>query len=317
MDERKRSSQILKVSFNSLSLLLKVILAGLFLIIFIGGWAYSKFPSDKELKGCIVTQMYKVKLCPTSGNYVKLSQVSSYMQKSVVLTEDSRFWEHNGFDFEELENSFKKNIEVGKFARGGSTITQQLAKNMFLSKDKTLTRKAIEALITVRMEKVLTKKEILEKYFNVVQFGKNIFGVKNAAQFYFKKHPSQLSIVESAFLTLLLPSPEIYAKSFHTKNLTPFAHKRLNTIIDRLYQYHRIDENEFISAKSELEYFLSQKPPEVLGSPDDDSGDTPPIPSVETPGFPEVVTPEPDFKEPDLSEELTPEENPIENPEIE
>lgn len=316
MDERKRSSQILKISFNSLSLLLKVVMVGLFVVIFIGGWAYSQFPSDKKIKGCLVTQMYKVNLCPTSGNYVRLSQISPYLQKSIVLTEDSSFWDHNGFDFQELENSFKKNLEAGRFARGGSTITQQLSKNMFLSKDKTLTRKVVEALITVRMEKILSKREILEKYLNVVQFGKNVFGVKNAAQFYFKKAPSQLSIVESAFLTLLLPNPEIYAKSFHTKNLTPFAHKRLNQIIDRLYQYHRINENEFIAAKSDLEYFLSKKPPEILESPDEENFEEVSLPpNVAVPGFPDKKPEEPAFEEPviESGSDIEIEANPIED----
>ncbi len=227
-------------------------------------WGFSKIPSDKTIKGCLTTEMYKVNLCPGSKTYTKLSGISPHLPKAVVLTEDGTFWNHHGFDLQEMQNSLKSNLEKGKFARGGSTITQQLAKNMFLSKDKTLVRKFIEAIITVRIEKVLTKKEIMERYLNVVQLGKDIYGVKQASQFYFKKDPSQLSLLESAFFAFLLPSPEVYSKSFYKKKLTPFAKKRLNEIVDRLYQYNYINDDSYLTAKAELEYFLTGQEPPVI-----------------------------------------------------
>ena len=208
--------------------------------------------------------MYQVELCPTSSNYVRIGSISTYLQKSVVLTEDSAFFTHHGFDLNEMQNSLKSNLEKGKFARGGSTISQQLVKNLFLSKDKTLTRKALEAVITIRLEKALNKKEILERYLNVVQFGKDLFGIKAAAQFYFKKSPADLDVLESAFLTFLLPSPEVYAKSFYKKQQTHFAHQRLEQIVDHLYQYQRITEQEYLVAKANLDNFLSgQEAPAV------------------------------------------------------
>lgn len=246
-----------KITLNTLSLLLKLGLLISLLILFAVGWVFSQIPTDKEIRGCMTTKMYQVNLCPGSKSYVKLGNISQSLQKSVVLTEDSNFWNHNGFDLQEIQNSFKANIEKGKLARGGSTISQQLAKNLFLSKEKTFSRKAIEALITMRIEKVLSKKDILERYLNVVQFGKGIFGVQAASQFYFKKSPGSLSVVESAFLAFLLPSPEGYSKSFYKKSLTPFAKKRLHQIVDRLYQYNRIDEGAYLKAKSDLEYFLT------------------------------------------------------------
>lgn len=268
MDKRKRfSHKVLGKStlwFRTLSLGLKV---GLIVVLLFSGillWGLAQIPSDKEIKGCLVTKMYKVSLCPGSKTYTRLSNISQYLQKSVVLTEDSTFWSHQGFDLQELQNSLKSNLEKGRYVRGGSTISQQLAKNLFLSRDKTLTRKLLEAVITVRLEKILTKKEILERYLNVVQFGKNIFGIKQASQFYFKKSPNDLSLIESAFLTFLLPSPEVYSKSFYKKSLTPFARQRLNTIIDRLYQYNRVSESEYLVAKSELEYFLTGQEPPVI-----------------------------------------------------
>ncbi len=249
---------------------LKVFFLFLFLSVFVVFWGFSQIPSDKEIKSCFTTKMYHVHLCPNSGNYVRLSQISNYLQKSVVLSEDSSFWNHQGFDLQEMQNSFKKNLEKGKFARGGSTITQQLAKNLFLHKEKTLSRKALEAIITVRLEKVLTKKEILEKYLNVVQFGKDIFGVHQAARFYFKKSAEDLDVVESAFLTFLLPSPEVYSKSYFKKQLTPFAEARLRQIVDRLYQYDRITESEYLSAVAQMDYFLKGKEVPIIDPTFDD-----------------------------------------------
>lgn len=261
---RQSRDMVHNIFMNTLKLFIKI--SAFFILLFtIGGlWLLSKIPSDKAIKGCMVTEMYKVNLCPGSNSYVPLGRVSPYLQRAIVLTEDGSFWQHNGFDLQEMQNSLKKNLETGKYVRGGSTITQQLAKNMFLSKEKTLLRKIVEALITLRLEKVLTKKEILERYVNVVQFGKEIYGIKQASQFYFKKDPRDLNIAESAFFAFLLPSPEIYSKSFYKKKLTPFASSRLHEILDRLYMYKSINEEEYISGKSQLEYFLTgQEPPAI------------------------------------------------------
>src|SRR6185312_15890726 len=207
MDERQWTSLMLwKISYRTAILTLRIAIVFILAASVLAIWALSNIPSDKEIRGCMTTKLYHVPLCPSSKDYVHLSQISTYLQKSVVLSEDSTFWNNQGFDFQEMQNSFKQNIEKGKFARGGSTITQQLSKNLFLSKEKTLSRKLLEAIITIRIDKVLTKKEILERYLNVVQFGKNIYGVKHAADFYFKKSPEDLDLVESAFLTMLLPN---------------------------------------------------------------------------------------------------------------
>lgn len=226
----------------------------LFYIFLAGSAVYllSYIPTEKEIKGCLVTKMYKVRLCPGSSEYVSLRHISQHMQRSVILTEDSNFWNHNGFDWEAIQASAEANLESGKYLRGGSTITQQLAKNMFLTRDKTLVRKGLEAIITYRIEKVLTKREILERYLNVVQFGKNLFGIKNAAHFYFSKSPGQLTVAESAFLAMLLPSPEKYSRSFFIKSLTPFAYKRMQRIVGDMYRYQRIDEIDYEEAKMQI-----------------------------------------------------------------
>lgn len=232
--------------------------ASVFLIAVVSIMAW--LPSSEKIKGCLTTRMYKVELCPGSKNYVPLNKVSKHLKKSVVLTEDSSFYDHHGFDWGAIEKNAREGWKTGKFRRGGSTITQQLAKNMFLTKDRTFIRKALEAIITYRIENTLSKDEILERYLNVVEFGKDIFGVKAAAKYYFQKSAAELTVVESAFLTLVLPNPVKYSSSFYQKELTPFARKRLNTIVNNMYRYHRISAAEYEQAVYEASYFFRPEP---------------------------------------------------------
>lgn len=230
----------------------------LVVIFLIGFWVW--FPSEKQIKGCMTTSMFDVELCPKSKNYVPLSQISKNVQNAIILTEDSSFYTHNGFDEEGIQHCFEKMKEKFRIVCGGSTITQQLAKNMFLSKDKNFLRKGVEALITIKLEKTLSKREILEKYLNIVQFGKNIYGIKKAAQFYFKKAPSQLNANEAAFLAMVLPNPEKYSQSYFRKDLTKFARKRITRIVKNMYRFGRIDAGAYDSAMANLDSFLTAKP---------------------------------------------------------
>lgn len=229
------------------------------------GLLWSRLPSEKEIKGCIVTTMYQVNLCPGSKDYTPLKQISPFLQKTIVLTEDSNFFNHHGFEWDVIEKNFREGWETGVYKRGGSTISQQLAKNMFLNKDRTFLRKGLEAIITDRIEKTLSKKEILERYLNVVEFGKDIYGVKKAASFYFKKSPAELDVVESAFLAMVLPNPVKYSRSYFKKELTPFARKRLSTIVENLYRYQRISQADYETAMVKIQNFLGPElPPEEL-----------------------------------------------------
>lgn len=267
-----------RIVWNTTKLLLLTAGTVSLALLLVGTLVLGQIPSDKEIRSCMTTKLYNVHLCPNSDQYVRYGQISPFLIKAVVLTEDSAFWQHNGFDFSEMQKSLETNLKRGKYARGGSTITQQLAKNLFLSKEKTLSRKGFEALITMRLEKTLTKKEILEKYLNVVQFGAHLFGIKSAASFYFGKSPAQLDVVESAFLAFLLPSPEKYSKSFFKKQLTPFAQVRLTQILDHLYQYDRITAEQYEQARMELQTFLGGAPveasPEIEGI-DEESAEDP------------------------------------------
>lgn len=147
---------------------------------------------------------------PKNPGYIAWKQINNYLKWAVILSEDAKFYAHHGVDYEALKNALKRNLEVGKYVRGGSTITQQLAKNLFLSREKTLTRKAKELIIAFIMERKLSKTRILELYLNAVEFGPLVYGVGHAGSFYFNKTPLELNPLESALLASLLPGPKAY-----------------------------------------------------------------------------------------------------------
>jgi monofunctional biosynthetic peptidoglycan transglycosylase len=139
--------------------------------------------------------------------WVPISQVSPLLIKAILIGEDDKFYHHEGFDYEAMEQAFEKNLKAGHFAAGASTISQQLIKNLFLSPEKSLTRKVKEAILTWRMEHTLSKRRILELYVNVAEWGDGIFGIEAASRHYFHKPASALSSMEAARLASVLPNP--------------------------------------------------------------------------------------------------------------
>lgn len=188
---------------------------------------------------------------PGSANWVNLSSISNSLILTILASEDSSFYSHKGVDFHEIKEALKKDIKEKKWARGASTITQQVVKNIYLSQEKTLTRKLREVVWARSLETVLSKNDILGLYLNIVEWGPNIFGIKAAAQYYFSKPPSQLTLKESAFLALLLPSPKKYHSYFAKKELTPFADKRIESILKIMYKLHYITEEELTQSLAE------------------------------------------------------------------
>ena len=142
--------------------------------------------------------------------WVPISRISNYMTKAVIIAEDDKFWQHSGFDFEAMEKSLKKDIKEKKLKFGGSTISQQLAKNLFLTPSKNPLRKIKEAILTWRIERNLSKRRILELYLNVAEWGEGIFGVEAAARHYFGKSAADLTAMEAARLATVLPNPRRY-----------------------------------------------------------------------------------------------------------
>lgn len=139
--------------------------------------------------------------------WVPYSRISPYIIKAVLIGEDDKFWQHEGFDYEAMQKAVEKDIKAKKFKFGGSTISQQLAKNLYLSPSKKPTRKIREAIITWRMEKALSKKRILEIYLNVAEWGEGIFGIEAASRHYYGIPASSLNAEQSARLASVLPNP--------------------------------------------------------------------------------------------------------------
>ena len=146
--------------------------------------------------------------------WVPYEQISLHLKRAVVAAEDDKFVDHEGFDWDGIQKAIEKNQKKGKAVAGGSTISQQLAKNLFLSPSRSYFRKAEEAIITVMIEALWDKRRILEVYLNVVEWGNGIFGCEAAAQRYYKTSAARLSPPQAARLAVMLPNPRKYETTF-------------------------------------------------------------------------------------------------------
>jgi monofunctional glycosyltransferase len=147
---------------------------------------------------------------PRNPSWTPISSVPSSLKKAVIAAEDANFYAHEGVDYEAIREAIRTDIRKGRLVRGGSTITQQLAKNLFLSRERTFTRKIKEYVLARRIDDRLSKARILELYLNVVELGPMVYGVGKASRYYFGKSASDLSLRESAFLASMLPGPKVY-----------------------------------------------------------------------------------------------------------
>lgn len=142
--------------------------------------------------------------------WVDYKKISPNLKRAVIAAEDSRFIDHEGFDWEGIQRAYEKNMKKGKIVAGGSTISQQLAKNLFLSTRRTPWRKLEEAAITLMLESMLTKRRILEIYLNVIEWGNGVFGAEAAARYYYKTSAGNLSPPQAAKLAAMVPNPRFY-----------------------------------------------------------------------------------------------------------
>lgn len=140
--------------------------------------------------------------------WTPIEKISPYLRRAVIAAEDDAFYEHEGYNWEAIKKAAKYDWKKKRFARGASTITQQLARNLFLSKSKNPFRKLKEFLIALKLERELTKDRILELYLNVVEWGPGVYGAEAASQYYFKHSAAKLSPGEAAYLASILPNPK-------------------------------------------------------------------------------------------------------------
>lgn len=181
--------------------------------------------------------------------WVSFKTIPKHLRQAVRISEDASFYRHEGVDFEELKESIRRDLEDGRLSRGGSTITQQLAKNLYLSEDKTFIRKIKEYLIARRLEKTLSKYRIFHLYLNLIEFGPGIFGVQAAASYYFGKHVSELSLDEIVRLAAVIPRP----LQVNPRRNTGWLKWKANWILRKLNQYQYISDEEFQLTRLALE----------------------------------------------------------------
>ena len=162
--------------------------------------------------------------------WVDYANISNHLKRAVIASEDAKFKNHEGFDWEGIEQAYEKNMKKGKIVGGGSTISQQLAKNLFLSASRTPWRKAEEAVITLMLEKMLSKRRILEIYLNVIEWGNGVFGAEAAARHYFKTSASGLGKTQAAKLAAMVPNPRFYDAHRNTR----YLNRRTATIQARM-----------------------------------------------------------------------------------
>jgi monofunctional biosynthetic peptidoglycan transglycosylase len=179
--------------------------------------------------------------------WTRLERIDPKLQWAVIAAEDANFWRHEGIDWDATVAAARRNLEAGRYAVGGSTLTQQLAKNLFLTRRKTLLRKAREAVLAWRLERTLTKRRILELYLNVAEWGDGVFGVEAAARHILGHSPARMTWGEAATLAAILPSP--------TNKLDPDkapgrVRRRRAVVLNHLYRANRLSHGELVEARA-------------------------------------------------------------------
>lgn len=159
--------------------------------------------------------------------WVDYARISTHLKRAVVAAEDAKFLDHEGFDWEGIQRALEKNQKLGKQVAGGSTISQQLAKNLFLSGERSVVRKGQEAIITLMLETVMSKQRILEIYLNVAEWGEGVFGAEAAARHHFGSSAARLSAEQSARLAAMLPRPRFYDRNRGSQYLATYSERIL------------------------------------------------------------------------------------------
>jgi len=185
---------------------------------------------------------------PTNDEFVPLEDISPYLIKSIMSTEDSAFYEHHGFIPTEFRTALVNNLKAGKFVQGASSITMQMVKNVLLYRDKTLARKLQELFLTWHVENTLTKDRILEIYFNVIEYGPGLYGIGPAAYQFFGKKPKDLTPTEAAFFSTILPSPKERYKQYCAGTLTKWTTDKIERVLKIMLSRDRLTQSEYDTA---------------------------------------------------------------------
>ncbi len=221
---------------------------------------------------------------PGTRDWVPLTEISPYVPIAVVVCEDSNFWVHHGFNEKSIRDSIRDNLRAGKFLRGASTVSMQLAKNLYLGREKTLSRKLQESVLTVLLEQSLTKERILELYLNVIEFAPGLYGIGPAAEHYFNSLPKDLSLAQAFYLVSILPNPKI--RHFAPDGtLSKLWADYLRHLMDIAHKIRKVDDRELAAGIAETVH---------LGVPGAEDGE--PESGSAEPDVPDLA---PDAPEPD------------------
>jgi membrane peptidoglycan carboxypeptidase len=193
-----------------------------------------------------------VDVSPSSPDFIALQDVPPLFVRTLLLAEDAGFYGHRGIDLRELPSALLTNFSRGGAARGASTITQQLAKNLFLSRDKEVGRKLQELAITFLLESALDKDRILEIYLNIIEWGPQLRGLRPAARHYFNCEPQALTPAQMAFLVAIIPGPIKYQRSLASGTPSPGLRVLIDNLLAKLRSVDAIGEEEYQRALGEL-----------------------------------------------------------------
>jgi penicillin-binding protein 1A len=238
--------------FFSLMILFVLIFGGLILVYYL-----NSLPTLEELTPSPIAETSKVYAldgtlltefhATENREIIHFDQMSEHVKKAVIAVEDKRFYDHQGVDYIRIAGAFVADVKAGEFAEGGSTITQQYVKNVFFSHEKTIRRKANEALISIQLERNYTKDKILEMYLNTIYFGSGSYGIEKASQVYFGISSSELSLSQAALLAGLIRAPEIYSPF----NDMDKSRNRRNLVLQLMKEQEKITSQEYLDALAE------------------------------------------------------------------
>ncbi|MCG6921788.1 MAG: transglycosylase domain-containing protein [Acidobacteria bacterium] len=228
-------------------------------------------PSLERLRGPFVhsTEAFDgrpvaIEVSPDSPDFVALSEVPPLFLRALLTAEDAGFYSHPGIDLRELPSAIAKNLSRGGFVRGASTISQQVVKNLFLSKEKTIGRKLEEVSLALLLDATLGKSRLLEIYLNIVEWGPGLYGLRPAARHYFGVEPQALTPKQMVFLVSLLPGPVKYQHSFEDGVPTPYFDGLMATLLAKLAAASALSEAEYVAAlAAPLGLQIASEPPET------------------------------------------------------
>jgi hypothetical protein len=204
---------------------------------------------------------------PGTSHWADLDAISPFMQVAVLTTEDGGFPRHRGFNHQAIRNSIVANLKARAFIRGASTITMQLAKNLFLTREKTLSRKLEEIILADYLEQVFRKDDMMELYLNVIEFGPNVYGVVQAAEHYFGRRPDELNLSEALFLSSVLPSPVRYHRMIEKGELPEHWTRHIRTLMEIAQKTGKISQAELADGLAQKLEFVRAGAPRPVPRP--------------------------------------------------